>query len=198
MIYFCFIWRDDFHFIGERTSRGSAKFYAGNSPHSYEDDAGANLDSYNQHSQQRNSHQSNYHQYHQPPPGSNQSTVSSRKTQRSNQPIPKISITSNPVQHQNSAHNSSGNVGLVKQFESVNIWYILHIFSNSHKCYRSILHFEYNIYINQQTIIDFIIDIFQCLQELFIFIVSNYSLKFHFLEGLFNVFWRLSILYFLE
>merc|ERR1712150_118115 len=60
---------------GERTSRGSAKFYAGNSPHSYEDDAGANLDSYNQHSQQRNSHQSNYHQYHQPPPGSNQSMV---------------------------------------------------------------------------------------------------------------------------
>ena len=105
---------------GDRGSRGSAKFYADNNHHSYGEGASGNQDNYNQHSQHRNAHQSNYHQYHQPPPGNNQSSIS-RKNPKSNQPVPKISInSSNANQHQNNAH-SSGSVGLVKNFESVNI-----------------------------------------------------------------------------
>ena len=107
-------------FSGDRGSRGSAKFYADNVHHSYGDGASSNPDNYNQHSQPRSTHQSNYHQYHQPPPGNNQPSVP-RNTQKSFQPVPKISINgSNPIQHPNSQQNT-GSGGMIKQFESVNI-----------------------------------------------------------------------------
>ena len=108
--------------LGDRSSKTSAKFYADNINHSYATgEAGASGENYSQHSQHQNAYQSNYRQYHQPPLANNQGIAPSRKAQRTTQPIPKISINSNPLQHQSSAHSTSGNPGLITQFESVNI-----------------------------------------------------------------------------
>ena len=108
--------------VGDRSSKTSAKFYADNINHPYASgEAGASGENHAQHSQHQNAYQSNYRQYHQPPLASNQVSAPSRKTQRTSQPIPKISINSNPPQHQSSVHSTSGNPGLITQFESVNI-----------------------------------------------------------------------------
>ena len=108
--------------IGDRSSKTSAKFYADSINHSYATgEAGASGENHAQNSQHQNSYQSNYRQYHQPPLASNQISAPSRKTQRTTQPIPKISINSNPLQHQSSVHSTSGNSGRITQFESVNI-----------------------------------------------------------------------------